>query len=370
MKKAWLMMPLAMAISATAAADNHPGLELTAGWNQMNWDNHREMKAHSGWMGAIGYRMDSPWGVEFGMIQNNPSMKKTLQEIETTQYYLDGLYHFNTEADIQPFVMAGVGYGHFKTDTASDRDEALNIGVGVKGYLTDNFLLRADTRAIRGIADGDIDYALNLAATYLIGTGSSKPAPVAMAAAPSDADADGVVDTQDACPQTPAGVKVDSRGCALDSDRDGVADYKDQCPNTEAGLKVDAKGCAIELTEAVEIKLHVRFDNNAAVVKPEYKSEIGNVAKFMNSYANTTVEVQGFTDSRGSEAYNQNLSQRRADAVRSVLISEFGIAPERVKAVGYGEANPVADNNTAEGREANRRVVASIESQKTSKVRK
>ena len=370
MKKAWLMMPLAMAIATSASADNHSGLELTAGWNQMNWDNHRELKAHSGILGAVGYRFDSPWGIEFGMIKNDPNMKKTLTEVETTQYYLDGLYHFNTESSIQPFILAGVGKAKFKTDAMSDTDQSYNVGAGVKAYLTDYFLVRADTRAIRGHDDGDVDYAVNLAATFLIGERSSKPVAVAAAAAPSDADKDGVPDTQDACPQTPAGVKVDARGCPLDTDRDGVADYQDQCPGTEAGLKVDTKGCAIELAEAVEIKLNVRFDNNASVVKPEYNAEIGDVAKFMNSYANTSVEVQGHTDSRGSDSYNQSLSQRRADAVRLVLINEFGIDASRVTAVGYGEAQPVADNETAAGREQNRRVVASIQSVKTSKVRK
>jgi OOP family OmpA-OmpF porin len=83
----------------------------------------------------------------------------------------------------------------------------------------------------------------------------------------------------------------------------------------------------------------------------------------MNQYPQTTTTVEGYTDSVGSEAYNQQLSQRRADAVRQVMVDEYGVAADRVSAVGEGESDPVASNDTAEGRALNRRVEASVEAQ-------
>jgi OOP family OmpA-OmpF porin len=80
----------------------------------------------------------------------------------------------------------------------------------------------------------------------------------------------------------------------------------------------------------------------------------------MNQYANTVVTVEGHTDSQGSDAYNEKLSQQRAEAVKQVLITKFGIAADRVTAKGFGESKPVGDNATATGREENRRVVGAV----------
>jgi len=159
---------------------------------------------------------------------------------------------------------------------------------------------------------------------------------------------------------TPAGVEVNENGCALDSDNDGVANYKDSCLDTEAGAKVDAKGCYVILSETHEIQLQVNFANNTAAVPAEYISEIQAVANFMTAYPATAVVVEGYTDSRGAADYNQSLSEQRAEAVAGVLVNNFSIASSRVSAIGYGEARPVADNETIEGRSANRRVVAVI----------
>ena len=175
-----------------------------------------------------------------------------------------------------------------------------------------------------------------------------------------DSDMDGVQDGMDACPNTPAGVKVDAKGCALDSDKDGVADHKDSCPDTAMQLKVDTKGCPVQLSEAVSIDLKVNFDSNSSVVKSDYFAEIRKVADFMAQYENSVVVIEGHTDTRGAAAYNKSLSQKRANAVAAVLVSEMGVAQRRVTAVGYGEEQPIADESTREGLIANRRVVAKV----------
>ena len=115
------------------------------------------------------------------------------------------------------------------------------------------------------------------------------------------------------------------------------------------------------LVEKVTIDLEVLFDTDLSVVKPEYYAEMVQVAEFMMKYPNTMTTIEGHTDDRGSDNYNQALSQRRVDAVRQVLVSQFGIDAQRIRAVGYGESRPRASNDNAEGRQLNRRVIAIVE---------
>ena len=134
----------------------------------------------------------------------------------------------------------------------------------------------------------------------------------------------------------------------------------DASPDTEAGARVNAVGCYIMLKGSKEIELNVNFANNSSVVEAAYFDEIRAVADFMKQYPVTEAVIEGHTDSSGSEAYNQQLSERRANKVADVLVEEFNVDAGRVSAIGYGEARPIADNDTAAGRSANRRVVAVI----------
>jgi outer membrane protein OmpA-like peptidoglycan-associated protein len=116
-----------------------------------------------------------------------------------------------------------------------------------------------------------------------------------------------------------------------------------------------------EPAEAVRVELDVKFDFDKAQVKPESYGDIKNLADFMGQYPQTTTVVEGHTDSVGSDAYNQGLSERRANAVRDVLVNQYGVGADRVNAVGYGESRPVGDNATDSGRAVNRRVEAEVE---------
>lgn len=167
-----------------------------------------------------------------------------------------------------------------------------------------------------------------------------------------DSDGDGVVDSQDKCPGTPAGVAVDAMGCPEDSDNDGVPDYQDRCPNTAAGKRVDVHGCELKSVTSLQ---GVTFENNSAKLTPDSSSALDDVAATLKKNTDISAEVAGYTDSSGSRAYNINLSNRRAQAVRQYLIDK-GIAASRLTAKGYGPDNPVADNSTKAGRAKNRRV--------------
>lgn len=121
------------------------------------------------------------------------------------------------------------------------------------------------------------------------------------------------------------------------------------------------------LTEAVTIDLEVLFETDKAIVRPKYYLKIAELADFMNQYPNTTATIEGHTDSQGSDSYNKSLSQRRVDAVREVLTNQFNIPVEHMEAIGYGESQPRASNDSAEGRQLNRRVVAIVEERLTTR---
>ena len=118
-----------------------------------------------------------------------------------------------------------------------------------------------------------------------------------------------------------------------------------------------------EPAEAVRVELDVKFDFDKAQVKQESYGDIKALADFMKQYPQTSTVVEGHTDSVGSDVYNQGLSERRAGAVRDVLVNQYGVESSRVQAVGYGESRPVADNASADGRAINRRVEAEVEAQ-------
>lgn len=186
--------------------------------------------------------------------------------------------------------------------------------------------------------------------------------------APKDSDGDGVIDSKDKCPGTPAGRKVNADGCELDTDGDGIVDGDDKCPTVYAKT---ADGCPLPVAAAPapapapvaapapapeKMVLHgVNFDYDKATLRPEDIAIIDRDAATLEKWGNVNIEVAGHTDSRGSDQYNMTLSQQRAEAVRNYLISK-GIAADRLTAKGYGESQPVADNATEEGRLQNRRV--------------
>ena len=174
---------------------------------------------------------------------------------------------------------------------------------------------------------------------------------------PRDFDHDGVTDTDDACPNTVAGAVVDSRGCPRDSDQDAVPDGLDQCPNTSADREVDARGCPIlfEDDETALILEGVTFESGSATLTRQSRFILDQVAESLQANQDIQVEVGGHTDATGSRAYNLHLSQLRADAVTRYLGTK-GVSPARLVSRGYGPDTPVASNDSASGRQENRRV--------------
>ncbi len=170
-----------------------------------------------------------------------------------------------------------------------------------------------------------------------------------------DTDGDGVYDGIDLCRNTPEGVTVDRVGCPLDSDKDGVADYLDLCPGTPEGVIVDQDGCPLAGENLLSLT-GVNFEFDKATLTPEAKQILEEAVTLLKETDDIVeVRVEGHTDSIGTEAYNQDLSQRRAESVVEYLTSR-GVAGRNLLPVGLGENFPVATNDTESGRAANRRV--------------
>jgi OmpA-OmpF porin, OOP family len=178
---------------------------------------------------------------------------------------------------------------------------------------------------------------------------------------PIDTDGDGVPDYRDDCPyNTPLEISrgVDERGCPLDSDMDGVPDYRDRCPGTPYGEPVDEYGCSLSDVPRTEIlSSDITFAFDSFQVTAQGRAELSSIAdQILNNFDKFVgINLTGHTDSIGTERYNQLLSERRANAVRSTLIS-LGIPADKMTSQGKGELQPIASNANAEGRAKNRRV--------------
>lgn len=188
---------------------------------------------------------------------------------------------------------------------------------------------------------------------------------------PADADGDGVTDDKDQCPDTAPGTAVDEKGCPADADGDGVPNDKDQCPDTPAGAEVDENGCPkkgcrapapgepINLEgcatgESIILK-GVNFEVDSSRLTANAKVILNQVGDSLAAQPAVKVEIGGHTDSQGPDAYNQKLSNRRAESVQTYLVKR-GIDKSRLGTKGYGETQPIDSNETPEGRELNRRV--------------
>ena len=176
-----------------------------------------------------------------------------------------------------------------------------------------------------------------------------------------DNDGDGITDKLDKCPNEPEDKDgfEDADGCPdPDNDKDGIPDVADTCPN-EPGVAPD--GCPkkynlVVVTEnKIELKQTVFFDTNRAAIKRVSFPLLSEVAQALQDNPAIKVEIQGHTDSQGSDRSNLKLSQKRAVSVRGYLIKK-GVIRDRMVAKGYGETVPIADNRTALGRSQNRRV--------------
>ncbi|MFZ2844591.1 OmpA family protein [Psychrobacter sp.] len=307
--------------------------------------------------------------VEYGVsntdaISNNAGTPASSGSYDAEQQTISGNFLIGTEqftgytdSAFKPYVLVGAGQSKIKIENAAgnevaeSKDTIGNLGLGAMYRINNALSLRGEARAIHNF-DNNWWEGMALAGLEVVLGGHLAPTVA-------------VPPMEEPNIYTPPIVVVESD---LDSDGDGVPDSIDACPGTPMNVVVDERGCPVpvDITDELKMELRVFFDNDKSAIKNQYKPEIAKVAEKMREYPNSIARVEGHASKTGPSArYNQRLSEARAVAVKSMLTNEFGIAPNRLSTVGYGYDQPIADNNTEEGRAMNRRVYAIITGDKT-----
>ena len=302
--------------------------------------------------------------VEYGVSNTDAISGQGNQSLDAEQEMISGNFLIGTEeftgytdSALKPYVLVGAGQSKIEVENAAgnfvtgSKDTIGNLGLGAMYRINNALSLRGEARAIHNF-DNNWWEGMALAGLEVVLGGHLAPAVA-------------VPPMQEPMVDTPPIVVIESD---LDSDGDGVPDSIDACPGTPMNVVVDERGCPVpvDITDELKMELRVFFDNDKSAIKTQYKPEIAKVAEKMREYPNSTARVEGHASKTGPSArYNQRLSEARAVAVKSMLTNEFGIAPNRLSTVGYGYDQPIADNNTEEGRAMNRRVYAIITGDKT-----
>ena len=231
------------------------------------------------------------------------------------------------------YALAGIGHEFFSNDDDLSNENSFfgNYGAGIKYKISEQIALKFDARHMIETNHGDNSLSYNVGLAVPFGK-VAKAAPVVETPAPVVAK--------------PAPVAAPK-----DSDGDGVIDSLDECPNTMAKAKVDSVGCM------TLVNLNINFDTASAVIKNNYNTRIVEFANMMNANPKLKATIGAHTDSVGSDAYNQKLSEKRAASTVNAL-KALKVDASRIKAVGYGESKPMTTNATVEGKAENRRVEA------------
>ena len=237
--------------------------------------------------------------------------------------------------------------GGFKEIDLEDKEVSANIGMGYRHYFSNRFAGFVEGKGQYQFEDYHTDFNATIGLMYFFGENKASKPVASKSSAPK-------TEIAKAAPvQTAPQVK--------DADKDGVIDSLDQCPGTPATHMVDVKGCTLFSEKMRSIEVQVNFDNNSDVIKPAFYGEVEKLANFMKQYEAVNLTIEGHSSSVGAAAYNQTLSMKRAQAVVDMLVSEYGINGARLTAVGYGEERLLNPENSAAAHAQNRRIMATAE---------
>ncbi len=293
-------------------------------------------------------RMGTAIKPELSILYSDANYKNGAGDTDIFRTALNGVYELSPISNFTPFVKAGVGYETMSSHQFDNHNSVfVDAGAGVKMGLTEQLALKLE--AIDMMKHNHEDWDNNL--IFLAGL-SYAFGPKAQPAAPAIE----VKKEEPKAEPKPAPVAVVAPAPALakpapvDSDKDGVFDDSDKCPNTPSGFKVDSDGCPLSAT----LRLNFVFDTNK-ITDPDSTAKVTNFANFMKESPAYKASITGHTDSVGKDAYNQKLSEKRAEIVKKMLVDQ-GVEADRLSTSGKGETQPVATNKTKEGRAENRRI--------------
>ncbi|MFG0604477.1 OmpA family protein [Vibrio mimicus] len=144
-----------------------------------------------------------------------------------------------------------------------------------------------------------------------------------------------------------------------DDDNDGVINARDLCPDTPRGSEIDNDGCGTFVKSSQMQQLHILFANDSSAIEPAFLTQIRQMAEFLKTYPSTSIELQGYASKVGGAEHNLALSKQRSEAVREQLL-RYGITPNRINIVGYGDSVLEADGTDDVSHARNRRVTATV----------
>lgn len=298
---------------------------------------------------AIGKVLSQNWDGELAYVDSRHDVAGGGNKLKLTGAALNFNRVFMRDNAVSPFIGFGLNsISSRKNGTgATNRDFGAAIKAGVLADITSNGALQLTAE----IGKRSDDFTEHLEDVFGgLGLRFNFGAPQKVAAAPAPAPVAAPAPAPAAAPPPPPAPPAAPPPPPADDDKDGVSNAADRCPRTPAGDKVDSVGCGLNLA------LEVQFETNSATIKPDSTGELDAFVQFMKDVPSVKGELQGHTDSVGKDAYNLNLSQRRAESVKAYIVAK-GVDASRIEAKGYGETKPVADNATVEGKAANRRVV-------------
>lgn len=401
-KRATLRVLILLGIYCAAGTAAHAG-EWYAAPSIVYTNDDKDRLADDGLNGgqiAVGYKLSDRWyfeamtgyssmgGYAATGLPGNPFVR---DDVSIWEGSVNALFALGPETRLNPYLIGGIGMMSTSSNFARAENSTLaNFGAGLMYQFGNSpMYLRLEYRGRFEIFNTITytDQIATLGLQYAFGR-TKAPLPVPPVAVDGDDDGDRVLNSRDACPDTPAGevvdvngcprdsdedgvtdsldqcpytvlgVAVDQHGCEFDSDHDNVVDRRDECPNTTPGVPVDVRGCEIR---AVINLPGVSFHTNSDRLVDGAEADLNAAAATLRLNKNLSVEIAGYTDSSGTASHNLGLSDRRANTVRDYLI-KLGVDPDKLTARGYGEADPISDNATPEGRDRNRRVELHIRS--------
>lgn len=356
----------ASSFSTLALAQQQAGFTITPSIGYYNMDSDRDTKDDEAYSLGLGYQFDNPWAVEFVYLNADSQLSNSSTDIDVDQYRLDALYHLptNHSLNLTPYLAAGVGTADFSNPSTNNAQ--FNAGGGVKYALNDNLALRADFRLLNDVEDDHIDHMTSVGLQMTFGHSTPKATPVtAVEEEPVvEETTNEPVEEITPEPEIVAETAVEPEPITEPEPTEEITPAE---PILEEPIYPEGEEPSIlEQVAVVEaqppVTLNVQFGNNKTTVEQAFYPEIEKLATYLNENPNTTVVIEGHTDDSGAASYNQTVSEKRAQAIADVLINIFEISEKRVSAIGYGEEKPLFSNDTAQHRQANRRVTAVISS--------
>jgi OOP family OmpA-OmpF porin len=299
-------------------------------------DSKSAIDGAGGFGGEFGYRISPFYEARLSVSKLNIDTGHKGYDVPSGSSTAFDLLYFPHKANF--YFVAGANFLDIGQSNLS-----ADLGMGYRHYLSENTALYVEGKSHYQLDDHYVDFSSKIGFVYYFGT---KPAPIKR------------TEKVAVIPVTKS-VAIEK-----DADSDGVIDAQDKCSKTPITDKVDINGCTIFTEQQETIALLVNFDNNQSDVADKYLTEIAKVAQFMEQYPHTQLTINGHTSVVGEAAYNQQLSEKRAQAIVDVLINNFAISESRLTAIGHGEEKLVNEANTPAAHTQNRRIQAEVQTTK------